>query len=206
MTNRKIRRPLILTSALAAALAMASPAMAATAPAPPSVAPLSSCLAPSLSQPFLAFGDSNLYTLAPGGAFDNASNGWYFAGGASIQSTTQHGGSVGGVLDLPSKSQASSPPICITSDYPTARLWTRNVAGSEGVYLNVQYWNGSSWTNPKDTGGFHGSGSSWTLSNPLNLQPAGTSGWQQVRVTFFAGGTNSRFQVDDFWIDPRSSR
>jgi hypothetical protein len=30
------------------------------------------------------------------------------------------------------------------------------------------------------------------------------AGWQQVRFTFVAGGTTSRFQADDFWVDPRS--
>lgn len=30
----------------------------------------------------------------------------------------------------------------------------------------------------------------------------GAPGWQQVRFTFIAGGNTSRFQVNDFWVDP----
>jgi hypothetical protein len=35
---------------------------------------------------------------------------------------------------------------------------------------------------PKDNGQFHGGGkSAWTLSNPMNIKPDKTAGWQQVR-------------------------
>jgi hypothetical protein len=37
----------------------------------------------------------------------------------------------------------------------------------------------------------------------MNLQPTKTSGWQQVRFVLVAGGNTSRFEVDDFWVDPR---
>jgi len=40
----------------------------------------------------------------------------------------------------------------------------------------------------------------------MNVQPSGTAGWQQVRFTFVAGGNTSRFQADNFWVDPRMSR
>src|SRR4051812_45229060 len=140
------------------------------------------CTAPALSQPFMAFKDANLYTLAPGGAFDEAAGGgWEFSGGASIVQTTQPDGTVGGVLDVPSKARAVSPVLCITSDYPTARLWVRNVAGSEGVFFYVSSLINGTWTNIKNTGQFHGAQKSWTLSNPMNVQPAKTPGWQQVR-------------------------
>jgi hypothetical protein len=36
----------------------------------------------------------------------------------------------------------------------------------------------------------------------MSLQPSNVAGWQLVKFTFIAGGTTSRFQVDDFWIDP----
>jgi hypothetical protein len=36
----------------------------------------------------------------------------------------------------------------------------------------------------------------------MNIQPSNRPGWQQVRFTFLAGGTKSRFQVNDFWVDP----
>ena len=202
---RRKRTWQIVALSIAALGVIASSANAATAPTPPSVAPLTSCTAPTLSQPFLSFGDPNLYYLAPNGDFTSQGD-WYLAGGATIASTTQADGAGGGVLDLPSKATATSPPMCITSDYPTARLWARNIAGSEGVFFNVQYWTGTAWTKPKDTGQFHGDKNKWKLSNPMNIQPMSGTAWQQVRFTFLAGGTKSRFQVDNFWVDPRASR
>ncbi len=111
------------------------------------------------------------------------------------------------MLDLPSGAQATSPVLCITSDYPTARLNVRNVAGAEGIFFYVSYYKAGAWTTPKNTGQFHGDGKGgWSLSNPMNVQPAGTPGWQQVRFTFVAGGSSSRFQADNFWVDPRMAR
>jgi hypothetical protein len=186
----------------------ATAASAATVLSPMAVAPLSACSEPALTQPFSFVNDRNLYTLAPGGTFDSAASaGWELTNGASIVATTQTDGTVGGVLDLPSKAQATSPILCITSDYPTARLHVRNLAGAEGVFFYVSYWRNGAWTAPKNTGQFHGDGKgAWTLSNPMNVQPSGTAGWQQVRFTFVAGGNTSRFQADNFWVDPRMSR
>jgi hypothetical protein len=195
MTSRSLRRTLGAIGCAAAALAIAAaPALADTT---------STCQTSALSQPFTAVKDFNYYTLAPGGAFDDAAGGWQLTGGAAIKQTTQADGTTGGVLDLPSKAQAVSPVMCITSDYPTSRLQVRNIAGSEGVFFYVSYHVNGMWTTPKNTGQFHGDHSAWTLSNPMNVQPSNTPGWQQVRFTFIAGGNTSRFQVDDFWVDPR---
>jgi hypothetical protein len=205
VSSRKLRAALAAGLALAGSALAANAASAATVFAPTAVAPLSVCSDPALSQPFLGVGDRNYYVLAPGGAFASASTaGWELRNGAGIVETTQPDGTLGGVLDLPSKAQATSPVLCITSDYPTSRLSVRNLAGSEGVFFYVSYWQNGAWTAPKNTGQFHGSGKAWTLSNPMNVQPSGVAGWQQVRFTFVAGGTTSRFQADDFWVDPRA--
>jgi hypothetical protein len=185
-----------LSCAAVIAVAAATPAVAATTD--------TTCSPPALSQPFAAFGDRNFYALAPGGTFDDpAGGGWTLSGGASIVATTQPDRTVSGVLDLPSKAKAVSPIMCITADYPKARMWVRNLKGSEGVFFYVSYIVNGTWTSPKNTGQFHGDHSAWTLSNPMNVQPSSTPGWQQVRFTFIAGGSTSRFQVNDFWVDPR---
>jgi hypothetical protein len=94
--------------------------------------------------------------------------------------------------------------MCVTSDYPTARANVRNVVGSEGVFTYVAYQGTSTWTTPRNTGQFHGNGTSWTLSGEINVQPAQTvAGWQPVRFTFVGGGQTSEFQVYGFWVDPR---
>jgi hypothetical protein len=199
--SRAARRVASLGLAAVAAAVAAAPAQAAITigDAPP----LSSCSTAAMSQPFSALGDSHYYTLAPGGDFTDAT-GWQLSGGASVLPTGQADGTPGGVLDLPSKAQATSPVMCITSDYPTSRLHVRNIKGSEGVFFYVSYLQNGKWTAPKNTGQFHGAQTAWTLSNPMNVQPLNTPGWQQVRFTFVSGGTTSRFQVDDFWVDPRA--
>ena len=199
--SRAARRVASLGLAAVAVALAAAPAEAAITI--PGATPLSSCPDPALSQPFSALGDSHYYTLAPGGDFTDAA-GWQLSGGASVVNAPQADGTTGGVLDLPSKAQATSPVMCITADYPTARLHVRNLKGSEGVFFYVSYLQKGAWTTPKNTGQFHGTQTAWTLSNPMNVQPLNTTGWQQVRFTFVSGGTTSRFQVDDFWVDPRA--
>ena len=149
-----IRRALGTLCAATATIGLtAGPALAATT----ATTAEAGCSAPLLYQPFTALKDSHFYMPAPGGTFDDpAGDGWQLSGGARIVQTTQPDGTVAGVLDLPSKATAVSPSMCITSDYPTARLWVRNVVGSEGVFFYVSYASNGSWTIPKNTGQFHG--------------------------------------------------
>jgi len=177
---------------------------AASAQATPSPAKeTSQCLEPTLTQPFLYAGDSNYYVLAPGqtpGNFEGT--GWTLSGGASIKKTTLQNGSTSYVLDLPSGSKAVSPSFCVTSEYPTARTLVRDLAGSQGVYLNVSYEGTTTWNKPKNTGQVHGNGTEWTLSTPVNLQPENVTGWQILRLTLVPGGTKSDFQLYNLYIDP----
>jgi hypothetical protein len=167
----------------------------------------SDCTTQNTSMPFLPLNDSNSYFLAPGGGFtDDASTaaaGWQLSGGAALVTTTRPDGTTGSVLDMPSKSVAVSPIMCITSDYPKARMWVRNVVGGEGIQFYVSYVGTSSWTTPKNTGQVHGGTMKWQAPSPVNLQPSGAPGWQKVKFTFIAGGTTSRFQLTDVWVDPR---
>ena len=210
MPIKKCWKAVITGSAIA--VLSASPALGA-AETPPAVAPLdeSTCAHMPLSQALLPFGDSNLYTLAPGGAFSNAVD-WQLAGGASITTSVQPDGTVGGVLDLPGKSQATSPVMCITQDYPMSRIWVRNVTDDEDVRFNVQYWDEEKleWTKPKENGKFKADKQgNWNLSKELDIKPDDEDpGWQQVRFTLHVQGDprKHRVQVDNFWVDPRASR
>jgi hypothetical protein len=193
--------------AVVASLAIAGPASGAVGQTPPPVPPLDTtqCEHQTFSQPLLAYGDANYYVLAPGGAFSSADS-WYLSGGAKITPTVQSDGTTGKVLQLPSKAQASSPVMCITNDYPIARLFSRAISGTGPLSLNVQYWRKSGWTRLRDTGGFTADQSKWALSGMLPILADQRTGWQQVRFTLLAGGRNSTFQVDNFWVDPRASR
>ena len=189
-----------------AALAVPSAAFAGGAAQPGYVDPLptESCVHPPAIQALLAYGDENLYTLAPGGAFSDPA-GWELLGNASMGSADQADGSTGGVLNLPPGSQATSPPMCITVDYPTARLWARGLDGSADVEFNVVYWKNGEWTKPKHTGNFKGDKKGWGLSKEMKCNPEKHADWQQVRFVLFNDG-KSNVQVDNFWVDPRASR
>jgi hypothetical protein len=195
-----------LAAGLAAAAALLAPAAAhaATALTPPPVAPLDACTQQALSQPLLAFKDSNYYTLAPDGAFGAGAEAWQLAGGARVLQATQRDGSAGSVLDLPPGAQATSPPVCITADYPSSRLFVRSLAGTQGVYFDVQYLRNGVWTAPKENSQYRGANATWVLSPPLLIQPDKASGWQQVRFTLVSSATKGSVQVDDFWVDPRA--
>ena len=163
-----------------------------------------SCSTPGLSQPFTSMKDNNYYTLAPGQSVDNFNGGgWTLSGGAAITTAALADGQTGSVLNLPSGSEAVSPPICVTSDYPTARTQVRDVVGGEGVQFYVSYDGTKSWVQPRGTGQFHSEKNLWSLSDNLNLQPPNSPGWQIVRFTLVPGGKTSDFQVSNFWVDPR---
>ena len=93
--------------------------------------------------------------------------------------------------------------MCVTSDYPTARAPVRNVIGGEGVGFYVSYEGTKTWETAKNTGQIHGNNTAWSASDPVNLQPNSTAGWQRMRITLLPGGKSSDFQVYDLYIDPR---
>jgi hypothetical protein len=163
------------------------------------------CATPTLSQPFGSVGDNGWYTLIPGETADSFNGtGWQLSGGAQIITVTLADGSLGQVLDLPSGSKAVSPPMCVESNYPTARTIVRDVKGSEGVFFYVGYEGTNTWGNPRNTGQVHGQHTNWTVSDSVNVQPSNAAGWQPVQFTLEAGGKTSDFQVYDFYVDPHS--
>jgi hypothetical protein len=196
--SRKRRFSRLAAIAIAAATVLALPSAAGAVTDP------SQCSQPTLTQPFTAWNDFNWYTLVDGqtpGSFDGT--GWTLSGGARVVTTTLADGTTTTVLDLPSGSKAVSPTVCITSAYPTARTMVRNVKGSEGVFFYVSYAGTSTWNNPKNTGQVHGTGTAWTLSGAVNVQPSNVIGWQLARFTFVPGGNTSEFQIYNFYVDPR---
>ncbi len=199
-TARRITRQLALTATIcSAALGLsAASTFAAASPA--------GCSGQTFSQAFAAFGDTNEYTLVQGGNFNSASEGWELAKGARIINSTRPNGSSGGVLDLPSGAVAVSPPVCVTLEYPTARVFVRDVKGAEGVAVGLAYA-GTNRTvaSPQNVGQVHGQQTEWTLSNPINVQPqiAGSQeGTREARFVFTAGGNTSEFQLYGLYVDP----
>lgn len=171
-----------------------------------SVVDTTSCAAPALVQPFLSWKDQNDYTLAPGESNDSFDGtGWTLIGGASIEAKTLADGQTGDVLDLPSGSYAVSPPMCVASDYPTARTMLQT-SGDAQLGAGVFYAANKAAQQLQLSGIMQGSGSGFTLSAPLQVHPGNLAGWQQVQFLFGATGTKGDAQVYNFYVDPRMSR
>ena len=83
----------------------------------------------------------------------------------------------------------------------------RNVSGSNGggVGFSVSYAGTSSHTDPVQTGTFKTTGSraqrDWALSDPANLDPSTTLGWQLMQITLTANGPKE-FQLYNLYNDP----
>jgi hypothetical protein len=131
-----------------------------------------------------------------------AATGWQLSGGAQVIDTKLHDGTTGPVLDMPSGSSAVSPPMCVATNYPTARAMIREVRGAGGLQFLVAYQGSKTWTRPRHTGLIHRHSRSWTLSHPVKLQPARKPGWQIVRFAIFAVGHHSEYQLYNVYVDP----
>ena len=187
----------------------AAPALAATTPVDTSM-----CSTPALSQPFLSWQDTNWYALAPGERADQFTGaGWVLSGGAKIVTTTLADGTTNSALDLPGGSHAVSPTICLTSAYPEARMMVNNTVGNNGgtVSFSVSYAGTSSATTPLKTGTFKTTGKvgvsgNWALTDPVNLAPSSTPGWQPMQVTLApSGSSKADFRIYNLYLDPRMS-
>jgi hypothetical protein len=207
MDNRNLRR---LGLGVVLAAVSAAPAQAATTPVNTSM-----CTTPALSQPFHSWQDTNWYALAPGQSADQFTGaGWVLSGGAKIVTTTLADGTTNSVLDLPGGSQAVSPTVCLTSAYPEARMMVSDVSGNNGgkVGFSVSYAGTASATTPTQTRTFKTTGNQgvsgdWMLTDPVNLQPSATPGWQPMHITLVPSGSKKAdFRIYNLYLDPRMSR
>jgi hypothetical protein len=216
-TASKITRKLSCSAALCLGLLGVSvaPALAGAPKVPPvKLAPdkvsaeLAVCPGQTFSQPFEALKDSNYYTLVEGSEFNSPEEGWELTGGAQVVPATHPDGTSGSALELPSGSEAVSPPVCVTLLYPTARMWTQTVQGGGAVAVSVAYAGTKTEEAPKGVGQVQGQPNSWTLSKAFNVQPqiAGKAEeTRQVRFHFAAGGKNNDYEVYGLYVDPRMS-
>ena len=211
----------MLLAGATACLAFAVPASSAFASAPVlSLSPSgisaaglavagANCGNQSFTQAFSAWGDSNWYTLSPGESADNLTGaGWETLLTASIKTTTLADGSTGHVLDLPPLGIAISPPVCVQTNYPTARTMIRTSSGAH-VLVGVVYADMLATgvtESPLQTavsGSVSGS-SSFSPSGVFTVHPGNLSGWQVVQFVF-ANVSLGDAQLYNFYVDPRMS-
>ncbi len=188
-------------SIVSATVHAASSAVAAVDAADPTIGSTADCSTPALSQPFAIYGDFDEYAPVPGQASDDfAGTGWTLAGGATVSTSILADAMFGPVLALPSGSVAVSPPMCVRSDYPTARMMVDDAAGAGPVYVLATY---AGVDAPVYAGAASSAGPIWTPSAVLQTNPGSQPGWQLVRFILVAGSTDARTDVYDLYVDPR---
>jgi hypothetical protein len=161
------------------------------------------CDSAPLSQPFLAWGDTNSYKLAPGGDFEGSLAGWTLTGAAArvAGSATATLGSAS--LALPSGASAKSPSTCVNASYPSLRFFDRSDRPGSLLAVAVVYR-----TLLGDTAipvGFVSPGAAWAPSAAMPTLSAiavltGGTASVQVRFTQVSGSS----QIDNVLIDPHT--
>jgi hypothetical protein len=171
---------------------------------------LNACPADSaLSQPFVAWGDTNEYRLLQGGDFIAGAPGWTLSGGATITATGEPFGLAGGPsqtsLSLPAGATAQSPYTCVDLTQPMFRLVDAAEAPGSLVAVSVVY---RSLIGPVSVPvGIIAGSSGWQPSaqfrNGATVAGLLQSGTAEMAVSFTALSGATR--LDDVFVDPRMS-
>ncbi len=206
-----VQRPSVVqrrfTLGLAVIVAAIALAVLYVAPARAALLSTGACNGAALSQPFLAWGDTNSYELIPGGDFEGSLPGWSLSGGARRAVGSEPYGATGSVgsdsLSLPAGASAQSPFTCVNASYPTFRFFARNDGPLSTVLVQVVY---RTVLGPVAvplgvvalSGDWHPTLPMLTGSVVVGALSGGTA---QAALRFTALTGSSR--VDDVFVDPR---
>jgi hypothetical protein len=161
-------------------------------------------------QAFAAFGDDNLYALAPGGDFEGDLSGWTLSDGAATVDgsdpfdVTGADGSYS--LQIPAGGQAVSAPVCVDPSRETFRFVVRSSSKSARLHVEALFVkDGSSRPSIVNVGYVSSQSGKWEptpiLRNSASRYLAGGG-----RVTYRFTADNGSVQMDDLHIDPRRIR
>lgn len=184
------------------------PALGAS-PASAELISTGACNSATLSQPFLPWGDTNTYELAPQGDFETSVSQWTLGGNAHVGSGSEPWGVTGRVgshsLALPAGASAQSPFVCVNASYPTFRFFARNDSLLSSVAVEVVYKTPAG-TASLPLGAVALSGK-WEPTLPMltgSLVGALlTEGTAQAAIRFTE--VTGESSIDDVEIDPRMS-
>jgi hypothetical protein len=212
------RLVLVLTAfglLLAATPLGASAARPPVSPDPPGVAadPGPLCADQVFDQVFLDWNDLRSYTLAPNGSFESGLDGWTVSDGVEVRphlnSFLLDPGT--SALFMPANSVAISPPICVTSDYPAARLFGKTLTSRNAAAMRVKviYPPSEEGDAPKakPAGTLHRE-RYWNATRKFALSPgqiakaAGPDGTAKIRLRFQT--RDASWLLDDVFVDPRA--
>jgi hypothetical protein len=205
-------RPSIVRLSVTVAAAFAALAVSAH---PAHASLLDGCPDADASQPFLPWGDQALYVLAPDGGFENGGDVWDLQHGATVVSGDESF-QVGGADDsqalaLPQGSDATTAPICIGIDSPTARLFVRNDGDPDSslrVSVIVQTLLGPLTVPIGDVSGtdsWHPTPVLLLLAN-LTALPIVNGSTASIRLRFTPRGSGGDWRIDDVYVDPWKGR
>jgi hypothetical protein len=200
--------------AFAAALSSCAFALSAVPAAHANVLSLlpGSCAGETYTKPFAQFGDTNNYTLVPGGNFEAGTVAWANSGGtarvAGNESFNVGGASDSSSLSLAAGSSTTGPPVCANIYKPTLRFFARN-NGSSGSRLNVDvYYPGLLGRVQMARLGTISAGPSWaptgeTQLTVTNLLATLSLSRTVIAFRFSPADSTGQWTIDDVYVDPR---
>jgi hypothetical protein len=184
--------------------------LALLAPASAQAAAVAKCESQTLSEPFLKWGDTSSYSLAPGGDFEGQSSAWTLSGGAQRVSGSEPYAVTGTLgsssLSLPAGAQAQSPFTCVEPNDRTFRLFARSEGAEASVRVSVVFQ--TTLGNIALPVGKLSARESWeptsTFHTGVLLGALLTEGSVHVALRFTA--LSGKARIDDVFIDPRMRR
>jgi hypothetical protein len=191
--------------------------LAAAAPGTASAATASNPLActPSgvFSHTFADFGDTALYTPAPGGSIESGLTGWTLTGGVTRVAGNEpyYVGSRSDrySLNLPGGSTAVTAPLCIDETYPLFRLFARNTGVvKSGLKVDVLFLDAKGAVKSTKSGTYTAPSTAWAPTTSLKIGITfGTGVSSAAPVAFrFTAAKDAKWQIDDVYVDPWARR
>ena len=162
---------------------------------------------PTMTQPFLPWGDDATYALTPGGSFESGTPGWGLSGGARVVWGNEpfyvHSRSDKQSLSLPAGSSATSPTMCFAAGDWHLRLFAVSSGATSGLKVTVLVRSLCGVLSLLD-GGTVGPSGTWQPSKQLaltltNLTSIATSA---ISLRFTPAGSSGSWRIDDVYLDP----
>jgi hypothetical protein len=183
----------------------------------PAAAHAAACPKGATSQPFAGVGDGASYALVPGSAFEGDAPGWSLneaevaedaASNESDDAAQGASQSHSHYLRVKAHGEAVSPAFCVSSEYPTYRLYYEKQKGGASARLNVALrWTDNSGQHEVSGDSLEGEKRVWTLSPVLDLAkrlPVATPGTSVEAQFVFTGSGKSSWAIGEVYVDPYS--
>lgn len=178
------------------------------APAQASVLGNGPCPSTAATQPFAAWGDTNDYSLVPGGAFSGSTTTWSLSNGAGLRSGGEpwnvSGTDSASSVRLTAGASAQSPFVCVDASDPTFRFFGTTGGITGNVLVSVVYQQPLLGQIVIPVGALS-LANDWQPSAIMLTGaglPAALNGGHGQMALRFTGLTGTS-QIDDVFIDPR---